>query len=210
MLQQTITRIPLPVQSRNRRLWNGHKSNCCFHWEDGGRCDGWVQSAIKKNCIMWPHQQRQQVFLLPFVQHVPGSMINFASGRKSDQWLDCQRFNLLLLFNKATHWATWERKVAQNVSLSYQNVLSQVLKKVKLLIWEQRCCRGNCSPGWPTCCLVALQVKLCVRLNPSVLPSDWNTDLTQIANMSGLIWALWGPTVQLCCVDWTLLYHPKS
>lgn len=66
MLQQTITRIPLPVQSRNRRLWNGHKSNCCFHWEDGGRCDGWVQSAIKKtpSCDHINNDNKSSCFLL--------------------------------------------------------------------------------------------------------------------------------------------------
>lgn len=65
--------------------------------KEGWRCvggassggDGWVQTVSNKtNCIMWPRQQ-QQVFLLLFVQHVPGSksdVEHVVSDRKSTVW----------------------------------------------------------------------------------------------------------------------------
>lgn len=76
---------------------------------------------------MWPHQQQQlqqqQVFLLIFVQHVPG----VCRTRHLRQEVDCLRFNVqhLLLTNCPTQgndWATWARKVASAVIGSESHV----------------------------------------------------------------------------------------
>lgn len=100
---------------------------------------------------------------------------------RTRQRLDCLRFNvqLLLLSNKATGWASQDPEMQLKAHRKPSKWIFEQFCRVwlsGLTWWRQRGCWGNswsvAHPGCPTCCLVALQVELCVRLNPNVPPPD--------------------------------------
>lgn len=182
------SRLFVGCPAKNHHLDGISKSACFFHSNPekkkaegrvGGASRGQTASN-KTNCIMWLHQ-KQQVFLLLFVHRRLRQKV-WPTARLSE--LSCS-----LMSNEATGLATWATNSAPSQSAESSEKSQQVdcwfAESLHIVQWwKQR----FCCPGHPTCCLVALQVELNVRLNPSVLPPGWHPEPNRerLTELSGL------------------------